>query len=212
MPGKLKIKFIEKDFPVSELDNEIWETAENVKITKYWSGAEAPIGRHFEANFLWSDRAFYARFDANQAEPLVVSEKPDLKKKTRGLWDRDVCEVFFAPDTSNPGKYFEFEIAPTGEWIDLRIIQKADERITDWNYNSEMKTTARIEKDNVIMSFKVEWKAFNQMPKANDIWLGNILRAVGKEETRGYLAWSPTETETPNFHVPEKFGMFEFVK
>ena len=212
MPDKLEVKFIEMDFSVSELGNKIWETAENVKIIKYWSGAAAPNGRHFEAKLLWSDSAFYVRFSANQYEPLVVSEKPDLEKKTRGLWDRDVCEIFLAPNEKKPRNYFEFEVAPTGEWIDLKINQKPDGRTTDWDYNSGMKTAAQIGKDAVIMSIKVEWKAFNRMPKAGDIWLGNILRAVGKGETRGYLAWSPTETDTPNFHVPEKFGMFEFLK
>ena len=57
-----------------------------------------------------------------------------------------------------------------------------------------------------------EWKAFGVTPKAGDVWLGNILRCVGRDPTRGYLAWSPTLTEEASFHVPERFGEFEFVK
>ena len=49
------------------------------------------------------------------------------------------------------------------------------------------------------------------MPSSGDVWHGNIFRCVGKGENRGYLAWQPTETPAPNFHVPEKFGEFEFV-
>ena len=143
---------------------------------------------------------------------MIVSDAPNLKTKTRGLWDRDVCEIFIAPDKNEPRKYFEFEIAPNGEWIDLEIFQKTDERITVWDYESGMRSAARIEKEKVVMAIKVEWKAFGKIPKAGDVWLGNLFRAVGAGETRGYLAWSPTRTEKPNFHVPERFGEFEFVK
>jgi hypothetical protein len=143
---------------------------------------------------------------------LVVSEKPNLKTKTRGLWERDVCEIFLAPNREEPRKYFEFEIAPNGEWIDLGIFQKPDERITDWDYDSGMRSATRIEKDKIVMAIKVEWKAFGKTPRAGDVWLGNIFRCVGSGETRGYLAWRPTFTKEPSFHVPEKFGEFVFLK
>ncbi len=129
-----KIAHIEKDFSVSELDNKLWKQAKEVSIKKYWSGKDAPKDRQFKAKILWSDTAVYVRFEANQNEPLIVSEKANLETKTRGLWDRDVCEIFLAPDKNEPRKYFEFEIAPNGEWIDLGIFQKPDERITDWDY------------------------------------------------------------------------------
>ena len=95
---RYKIAHIEKDFSVSELDNKIWKQAKEVSIKKYWSGKDAPAGRQFKAKILWSDTAVYVRFEANQNEPLIVSEKPNLATKTRGLWDRDVCEIFLAPD------------------------------------------------------------------------------------------------------------------
>jgi len=70
---------------------------------------------------------------------------------------------------------------------------------------------ARIETDRVTMAFKIPWKAFGGKPSAGDVWLGNLYRAVGAGDTRGYLAWSPTMTKEPQFHVPEKFGEFVFV-
>ena len=209
---RIKVSHIEKDFPVDEFDNPAWENTETASIKKYWSGEIAPSDRHFTAKLLWSDSALYVLFEANQNEPLIVSEKANLGTKTLGLWDRDVCEIFIAPDKNEPRKYFEFEIAPNGEWIDLGVYQKPGERITDWNYNSQMQSAVKIEPNKILMAIKIDRKAFGKTPQAGDIWLGNILRCVGNGETRGYLAWSPTETETPNFHVPEKFGEFEFIK
>jgi hypothetical protein len=207
-----KINYIEKDFSISELKNDLWEKAEIVTIDSYWSGRKAPESRHFQTRILWSKTALYVHFEANQKEPLVISNPPNLTSKTRGLWERDVCEIFLAPKKEDFRRYFEFEIAPNGEWIDLGIYQKPEERITDWDYNSEMESAARIEKEKVLMAIKIQWKAFGVYPKAGDVWLGNIFRCVGAGETRGYLAWSPTMTTTPNFHVPEKFGQFKFVK
>ena len=207
-----KITHIKNDFSINELENTAWDKAKEVSIEKYWSGENAPKERQFKAKLLWSKVALYVRFEANQVEPIVRSETPNVQTKTKGLWDRDVCEIFLVPNKAEFRKYFEFEIAPNGEWIDLGIHQLPEKRETDWEYNSGMKSATRIEKDKVVMAIKVEWKAFGKTPKAGDIWLGNILRAMGSEPNRGYLAWSPTETKQPNFHVPEKFGEFEFVK
>ena len=206
----LRISYIKDDFPVDEFENESWKIAGETLIEKYWSGENAPVGRHAKARLLWSAAALYIRFEANQIEPLIISEKPNLKSKTRGLWDRDVCEIFVAPEKREPRKYFEFEIAPSGEWIDLAIHQKSGGRETDFEYDSKMQTAARIEKDKVWMAIKIDWQAFGKTPKAGDVWRGNLFRCVGSGENRGYLAWQPTKTAEPNFHVPEAFGEFRF--
>ncbi|MEP6902788.1 MAG: carbohydrate-binding family 9-like protein [Actinomycetota bacterium] len=212
MTNKTKIAHIKDDFSVQELDNKSWGKAKNVLIDKYWSSKDAPKGRQFKAKLLWSDTALYVRFEANQSEPLIVSEMPNLTSKTKGLWDRDVCEIFLAPKKEDFRHYFEFEIAPNGEWIDLGIYQMPDKRETDWDYASGMQSKSVVGKDKIWMAIKVEWKAFGNTPKAGDVWLGNIFRCVGKGETRGYLAWSPTLTKEASFHVPEKFGEFKFGK
>ncbi|MGI8786991.1 MAG: carbohydrate-binding family 9-like protein [Pyrinomonadaceae bacterium] len=209
--NRTRIAHVAKDFPVSEFDNKSWESAKEISIENYWSGENAPNGRRAKAKMLWSDSALYVRFEANQNEPLIVSEKPNLKTKTRGLWDRDVCEIFVAPNARDFRHYYEFEIAPTGEWIDLGIYQMPDKRETDFDYNSGMQSAARIEKNKIVMAIKVEWKAFGKSPKAGDVWMGNLFRCVGRDPTRGYLAWQATRTKEPSFHVPEKFGEFEFI-
>lgn len=210
---QIRIPYIETDFSVDDFKNANCANAKEISIENYWSGEKAEIGRHAKVKMLWSAHALYIRFEANQSEPLIVSEKANLKSKTIGLWDRDVCEIFLAPNRNEPRRYFEFEIAPNGEWLDLGIYQKTDERITDWDYDSEMKSAAQIEKNKVISAIKIEWQAFGKTaPNAGDVWLGNVFRCVGIGATRGYLAWSPTFTKEPSFHVPEKFGEFEFTK
>jgi Carbohydrate family 9 binding domain-like len=211
-PSPLQIRYISSDFAISDLQNRSWEKADSVVVKKYWSGKTTPIGRQFTARLLWSDTALYVRFEANQVEPLIVTDKPDLTKKTMNLWDRDVCEIFVAPDKGEARRYFEFEVAPTGEWVDVALDVTSGERKSDWDFRSGMEPAVKVEKDRIIMAIKIEWKAFGKTPNAGDVWLGNIFRCVGKGPDRGYLAWSPTMTKNPNFHVPEKFGKFIFQK
>jgi hypothetical protein len=208
---KLEIRRTD-DFQITSIDDKAWQAAQPVPIKTYWSGEGAPAGRQFTARLLWSDTALYVRFEANQTEPLIVSEKPDLSKKVRGLWDRDVCEIFIAPNKAQANKYFEFEIAPTGEWIDLGIEVTPKERLTDWDYKSGMESSARVDKDKVVMAIKIPFIALGKTPKIGDTWLGNLFRCIGKDPTRGYLAWQPTKSKEPAFHVPKAFGEFHFVK
>ena len=208
---RVKVTFISANFPISDLDHPDWQNAEPAVVREYWSGEAAPAGRHFEVRMLWSNEYLYVRFDAIQDEPLVVSDEPKRDTKTLGLWDRDVVEIFIAPDGNEPRRYFEFEAAPNGEWVDLAIDLTSGERVTDREYSSKMESAARIEEGKVLTAIKIPWAALGRRPDPGDIWLGNLFRCVGRDPNRGYLTWSPTLTEIPNFHVPERFGEFEFV-
>jgi len=208
---RVEILHISKDVRTIVLDHSVWDEAKPVRVNKYWSGVDAPGERSFEARLLWSDTALYVRFDAEQHEPLIVSGNPDTSKKVFGLWDRDVCEIFIAPDRSMPDKYFEFEIAPTGEWVDLAIEVTPSERLTHRDYASGMEAAVRVIPGKVIEIIKIPFEALGRKPRAGDIWLGNLFRCIGAGPTRGYLAWKPTLTSAPSFHVPKAFGEFEFV-
>src|ERR1044071_2614251 len=118
------------------LDDAAWERGRAVPVVRYWSGEEAPASRRAEARVLWTAEALCVRFVCGQEEPLVVSPAPRLDEKTIGLWDRDVCEIFVAPEVSAPTRYFEFEAAPTGEWLDLAVEKTATGREADWDFRS----------------------------------------------------------------------------
>lgn len=211
--SRLKVSYTNKDFDAADFHNEIWKKAEKIRLNRYWSGAPAEDSRHSTAQAVWSENAFYVRFEGTQIEPLFINNKPSLTEKATTLWERDVFEIFIAVDEVKVNKYFEFEVAPTGEWLDVKLeISPTGERKSDFRYVSGMKTAALVEEKKVLAAIKVDWDAFGKKPQTGDIWRGNLFRCVGAGQTRGYLAWQPTKTETPNFHVPGAFGRFEFVK
>ena len=198
--------------PVDEADfeNHIWQECQPVRIEHYWSGEPAIASRHAEARVCWSDEALHVRFVGKQQEPLIVTDHPDTDKKTLGLWDRDVCEIFLAPDAAEPWRYFEFEAAPTGEWIDLGIVVRPEGRETDWDYASGFTTAAKLEGEQLLVGMRIPWSDVLPKPRAGDVWRANVFRCVGPEAPERYLAWRPTGTPEPAFHVPEVFGLLRF--
>jgi hypothetical protein len=212
LESTLKIKFTELELEVNDFAHVVWQQVEAAPLVKYWSGTDANVGRHAEARLAFNPEYLFIRFDCKQEETLTINDKPSLTEKTIGLWEKDVCELFISPNIKNPGQYFEFEAAPTGEWLDLGIVWSPDERKTDWDYASGMETSAEISEEGILILMKIPWTAFGKTPDFGEKWRGNLYRCVGSGENRGYLAWQPTFTPQPNFHVPEAFGSFEFIR
>ena len=206
----VEARYISSDLDIGDLQNAEWTKAQPVKIDHYWSGEPAPVGRHAEARILWTNKALYVRYVCNQAEPLVISDHPQTQTKTMNLWDRDVCEIFIAPDPNVPEKYLEFEAAPTGEWLDVAIDLTSGERQSDWKFNSQMTTAAHIEKDRVTVAMRIPWNDRIPQPQRGEHWHANLFRCVGTDPKLRYLCWQPTRTPEPFFHVPQMFGWLGF--
>ena len=215
----IEARHVGSDLSVSDLQNAEWNKARAVQIDRYWSGDPAPLGRQAEARVLWSNRALHIRFICHQAEPLIVSATPQTANKTRGLWDRDVCEIFIAPDPNNLERYLEFEAAPTGEWLDVAIHWTPEKRESDWEFRSHM-TTASLrtitkggsgnDLELIWIAMRIPWNHWIHEPQKGERWRVNLFRCVGSDPNRGYLAWQPTRTPKPSFHVPQVFGWLAF--
>ena len=198
------------DLPVRTFDHPEWNKAQPVEIDRYWSGESAPAGRHCEARILWSSKALHLRFVGRQAEPLVVSATAQIATKTMGLWDRDVCEIFIAPDPNVVERYLEFEAAPNGEWLDVAIHWTPEKRESDWKFQSHMTTAAHVERDRITIGMRIPWNHWIHEPQRGERWRVNLFRCIGTDPGRGYLTWQPTRTKEPNFHVPQVFGWLVF--
>ena len=215
----IEAPFIATGINVADFQHAEWNRAQPIQINRYWSGETAPEKRHAEARIVWSETALHLRFACRQAEPLVVADKPQTEKKTMGLWDRDVCEIFIAPDPNVLERYFEFEAAPTGEWLDVAIHWSPAKRESDWEFRSgmscaAMKTITKGGAGNdlelIWIGIQIPWNHWIHEPQKGERWRVNLFRCVGKDPNRGYLAWQPTRTPQPAFHLPEVFGWLLF--
>ena len=162
---------------------------------------------------LWTPAYLYAAFES-KFTTLNVYENSDLARERWGLWNRDVVEIFVNPQPERVNHYYEFEVAPNNQWIDLEI-DKDKTPFNDARWDSHFEHAARVYADNV-------WTAEMRIPvasmgvkaiSAGSQWRINFYRAdgPGDDSQRRFMSWS-TITEGTTFHVPTRFGVIRFVE
>jgi len=155
---------------------------------------------------VWSDKNLYFLFTCPY-EKLHLKPNPFTTTETNQLWDWDVAEVFIGSDFENINHYYEFEVSPQGEWVDLDIHHDAPHPADGWMWQSGMESKARIDEAKKIfyVEMKIPFAAIDKRPPANfREFRVNFYRCQGAEPGRVYVAWQPTGQ--PSFHVPEAFG------
>jgi alpha-galactosidase len=73
-----------------------------------------------------------------------------------------------------------------------------------------MTTTAELRPGQLIVEIRIPWSGSIPKPEKGDVWGVNLFRCVGPEAPERYLAWRPTRTPEPNYHVPSAFGDLRF--
>ena len=186
-----------------------WQAAVAHPIQYNWRGDEAPIELKTSARVLWTPEAILFGYECNYTE-LDVDVEFDVSEERHALWDRDVCEAFIrSPLEPDARIYKEFEVAPTGQWVDLLI--NRIEGTHDWQWKSGMKTAAQIDEDRWRVAMAIPFSAFGITPQVGDAWDANLFRVSRLHGERQFLAYAPTLTEKPSFHVPERFVKLRFI-
>jgi Carbohydrate family 9 binding domain-like len=193
-------------------DARVWRQAAVQSFSKDCTHQKDYPNLKTQVRAFWTDTDLYFLF---RCPYDVLNLWPaDNSKAHVNLWDRDVVEMFLGYDWENIKHYREFEMAPTGDWIDLAIDLNRDS--FDPNWRSGWKTMARIDKQNKI------WYAAARIPLSSiggpkvepgTQWRMNLYRidGLGEDPQRHFLCWQPTcvEHRDPN-HVPEHFGTLIF--
>jgi hypothetical protein len=193
--------------------NAIWKRAAKQQIVKDCS-REVSYGKLESAVLsFWTDKSIYFLFQCPYEE-LNLFLPADHTKPRSGLWDRDVVEMFLGYDWQNIRHYREFEIAPTGDWIDLAI--DLDHESYDKSWRSGWKTDATIDKKRKVWyaAARIPLMAITAEPvQTGTKWRMNLYRieGLGADPQRHFMCWQPTcvQNRDPN-HVPEHFGTLLF--
>lgn len=189
--------------PVAE-----WQDARPISFIADWLGKRPDPARETQARILWSQQILYLRFECRYRELFVFHDsRPDGRRDH--LWDRDVVEAFLQPDPSHPPFYKEFEVSPNGMWIDLDIFPggRAD-------LNSGLQRSVHVDPNSHTWAaeLSIPMAALTRHFDPALVWRANFYRVEGSKEPRAYLAWQPTGTPEPNFHVPAAFGRLRFTR
>ena len=211
---QLRAKRSPADFlPDGDLSKPSWKHAKSVEFDYDASGKSHYPEVSTRVASVWTEThiyfSFWCRYDS-----LNIYEGEDPALERWQLWDRDVAEVFLNPQPERVNHYYEFEVAPNNQWVDLEI-DKTKEPFNDVSWNSGFEHAVRIDAKNHV------WTAEMRIPvssmnagaiRPGARWRANFFRATGKggDDHRKFLAWSIIP-EGKTFHVPTRFGILELV-
>jgi predicted TIM-barrel fold metal-dependent hydrolase len=208
----LKAKHIARDFVP---DGKVTE-AEWAQATPFHLEQESVNGRaHPEISstcrVLWSDKFLYLAFENPYTEltdfgPARPGERLD---KGACLWDKDVVELFVAPDTKQLTHYTEYEWAPNNEALDLKL-RRPDSDFA-WSSGMEWKVVVDAAKKVWIAEVRIPLAALTEndhspLPQAGTRWRANLYRI--DRAHKAFLASNPVLAGS--FHTPERCGWLEF--
>lgn len=185
-----------------------WQDATPVSFCADWQGQNPDPQRETTIRVLWSPQMLYLRFECHYRE-LFVFEDSDANGRRDHLWDRDVAEAFLQPDASRERYYKEFEVSPNGMWIDLDIFPGGP---ADLKSGLQRSVSLNGESRTWTAELAIPMSALTPHFDPKAIWRANFYRVEGPNEPRAYLAWQPTHTPKPNFHVPAAFGTLRFTR
>lgn len=195
--------------------NELWGKCGTAAIDRYWDGRSAPSkkGHHWmnltSVRSIWNEQTVFFYFES-WFDSLNVNPEWSREAATEGLWNKDAVEVFLKPGTAP--YYFEIEVSPLGQWANMRIVEPRVEVDLEWNSDLELETLLSKQESiwRVFLGLSYE-SILEEPPEVGTSWQGNLYRIAGKEPHRGYLAWRPTFTGQPDFHVPPSFCHLIFI-
>jgi hypothetical protein len=212
LPGKIKVDGV--------LDEPVWKKAPAIGPFSLWDGEKAT--RNTKAKLLWDRKYLYAAF---------MCEDPDIegtmRRRDQNLWEQNEVVEMFVDSAGSKTCYLEFEVNPRNTVLDLVIPEAhspgplAGKKC--WDARG-IKTAVKVrgtianpkDKDKgwtveIAIPLQDFLTAPNVRPKDGDVWHINLYRIDDTRKKIEFQAWSPTQTEKPDFHVPDRFGAVRFV-
>jgi alpha-galactosidase len=183
-----------------------WQLATPIAFSSDWQGKNPDLKRETQVRMLWSPRMLFLRFECCYRELYVFAQAETNGRRDR-LWNRDVAEAFLQPEPAQDRYYKEFEVSPNGMWIDLDIFPGG---LGNLQSGLQRSVVIHYQEHVWIAEVAVPMKAITPDFDPDKVWRANFFRVEGRKESRAYMAWRPTYTSKPNFHVPSAFGRLRF--
>ena len=164
-----------------------------------------------ETRLGWDDDALHVEFVCEDEDAWGT-----LTGRDAPLWQEEVVEIFLAAGENVPRLYYEIEVSPLCALFDARVTSpngtRADMTVdTGWNCEGIVwNVSSFAERNDWRARLAIPWKGIGLIgaPRALRANFFRVERPRGGVEE--YSGWSPTETDPPDFHRPEKFGLLRF--
>lgn len=212
---KIAAKLSANDFtPDGNLGKQVWEDAEWAEFDHDISGQRHYPQALTRVAAFWTPGYVYFAFRCKYTT-LNVYEGEDPAKERWELWNRDVVEVFINPQPQRVNHYYEFEVAPNNQWIDLEIDKdKTPFNDASWDSRFEHATLGDAQGHVWTCEMRIPVAPMGVSSlSAGTEWRLNFFRAdgPGDDKQRRFMCWS-TIPEGTTFHAPTRFGVIQFMK
>ncbi|MFO0577968.1 MAG: DUF362 domain-containing protein [Polyangia bacterium] len=182
-------------------DDLAWSRAVPVRWDTDYAGSAT--GLRTTARFLWAPGTLYALWEV-EGTGLNVDARFPPERERKDLYTEDCVELMLAPEV--PGRFFEIELGPRGHFFDLIVDRKArPSENTAWSSGLRIATAADPPRRSAVIEVALGAPEIAELLKPGARLALGLFRMEGKAPRR-YLAWRPTRTPKPNFHLPEAFG------
>jgi hypothetical protein len=210
--GKIKVD--------GALSEPVWRQAAATAPFTLWNGK--PAAWRTTARLLWDPKNLYVAFTCDDTDI-----EGTMWRRDQNLWEQNEVVEMFVDAGGEQTCYLEFEVNPRNAVVDLILPSAGSPGPLAgkkcWDAHG-MKTAVRVrgtmgnrkDKDKgwtaeMAIPLQDFLTAPNYPPKNGDTWRVNLYRVDDTQGKVEFQAWSPTNTEKPNFHVPERFGSLRFV-
>jgi len=210
-------KFTPADFaPDGNLSKRVWKDAPRITFDQDRFGHIHFPDSEVQVASLWTPGyVYFAYWCRYQSLNIYAGEDP--AKERWELWNRDVVEAFINPQPQRFPHYYEFEVAPNNQWIDLEIdLTKTPFGDAGWDSHFEHATKVDAEHKVWMVEMRVPVKSMMvNAIQAGDEWRLNLYRAdgPGDDTRRRFMCWSALPAgPNKSFHQPASFGIIKFAK
>lgn len=201
--------------PDGDLSKDFWRGVPHVTFdhtgdgTEHYPDSETQVASVWTPNFVYF--AYWCKY-----RTLFMYEGEDPAKERFGLWIRDAAEVYLNPRPEHLNQYYEFEVAPNNQWVDIAIdLDKPQHGNINWN--SQFEHGAQIDPRQHLWTaeMRIPVKAFSVPPLTPGTeWRLNLYRidGPGADPQRRFLCWSLLPPgPNKSFHQPASFGLIKFL-
>lgn len=189
----------------ADLHSEPWKDLPRVQLKETVSGGEPEQGTTVCA--AWTDEELRVVLDAVDAEPWAT-----LTERDAPLYTEEVVEVFLDP-VGDLESYFEIEVNPLNTVLDLMLRRSRSGYKKDFSWRcDDLRTMVRRTDNGWAAEMAIPFASLiAEPPRAGSRWRVNFFRIDRpRGRDRELSAWSPTKLGT--FHVPQRFGVLEFIE
>jgi hypothetical protein len=203
----------------ADWDKSIWRGADPVLLEHYMGDRPA----HFpstQVKIAYDDQAIYVIFRVDDRYVRAVAA---------GCQDsvyKDSCvEFFFATDAESPADYFNLEVNCGGTML-FQFHRAADGACIEIPESQCRRIEIAASLPKIIdpeISEPTTWTVEYRLPldilrpycgvtepADGGAWRANFYKCADDSSHPHWLTWAPVDNPTPNFHLPEFFGVLEF--